>query len=310
MDVTASGSGLSMDLRHGNVIKIGARRSVTLARRGDAWLARKPIAEHTGTIRPTTATTWHVNSPFDSPTLWFFFAARAAHPGRRGTPPTPPAFSRTFAPRSTDSHTHGELKRHIARDLAGFVRPAGSVRPVSSAGSKRGKRLFVVTTPTRVSPGICDHVTRPAWRDLFDLVFTDAGKPRFFTDAPSDARARRRGHVVDLPSLARGGTPRVRPSRILYAGDNARADIVPARRRGWKTLTSWPELAVTPWAPGGALDHDGAPTGSQSHPRPRRLCVRTHRRAPLARARRACAPRMSSSTTRVTGPRRRPGDDP
>jgi FMN phosphatase YigB (HAD superfamily) len=54
----------------------------------------------------------------------------------------------------------------------------------------------------------------------------------------------------------------IAPGRILYAGDNARADIIPARGRGWKAVHVVAELSAppgeTPWA--GALAHRGDAT--------------------------------------------------
>jgi HAD superfamily 5'-nucleotidase-like hydrolase len=266
-DVTTTARGLSMDLRHGNVIKIGADGGVMMARRGEDWLSDHAIAASYDGHDPTDeATTWHVNSPFDIPTLWFFSTL-----GPRIRDPKDAAYAgRVLGDirRSLDrSHTHGELKRHITRDLSRFVSPAGKLIPGLERWKRQGKRLFVVTNSDPVYAGhVLDHVLGRDWQDLFDLVLTDAGKPRFFTDAYSDRpprESRVNAHVLDHAHAshveARLG---VEPSRILYAGDNARTDIAPALRRGWRTVHVVAELAArdqsTPWA--GALLHRGTPT--------------------------------------------------
>lgn len=264
-NVTTTARGLSMDLRHGNVVKIGSDGRVLVARRGDDWLTTDAIAaSYDGHDAGDEATTWHVNSPFDIPTLWFFSTL-----GPRIRDPKDTAYATRVLGdirRSLDhSHTHGELKRRIARELARFVTPAGDLTPQLQRWKQSGKKLFVVTNSDPVYAGtVLDHVLGSNWQDLFDLVLTDAHKPRFFADDHGrPPRESARSHVLDHAHAShveeRLG---VEPSRILYAGDNARADIVPARRRGWKTVHVVAELAArveaTPWA--GALHHHGTPT--------------------------------------------------
>lgn len=264
-DMTTIARGLSMDLRFGNVIKIGADGRVIRARRGDDWLSHGAIgAQYNGHDPADESATWHVNSPFDIPTLWFFSTL-----GPRIRDPADVAYATRVLGdirRSLDrSHTHGQLKRHLARDLARYVSGAGDLLAGLERWKQAGKKLFVVTNSDRDYAGrVLDHVLGGDARELFDLVLPDARKPRFFSDVDSGYAAREAGpRVLDHAHAslveARLG---VAPSRILYAGDNARADIAPARRRGWKTLHVVAELATTdqksPWA--GPLHDHGAPT--------------------------------------------------
>jgi 5'-nucleotidase len=259
--------GLSMDLLHGNIVKIGADGRVRLARHGASWLSGHDIDTHYGSYNPSDeALTWHVNSPFDTPTLWFF---AALGPGIRTAADAAYAARLLRDIRSSldESHTRGELKRHIARDMARFVSPAGAVTAGLEGWKREGKRLFVVTNSDQAfATRVLDHVLGDTWRGLFDVVVTDAHKPRFFAaEAHDTIPSSRPGHagVIEGGSArdveARLGIP---AERILYAGDNARADIVPARRHGWKTVHVVAELALShddsPWS--GALAHAGAPT--------------------------------------------------
>ncbi len=247
-NITTTARGLSMDLRHGNVIKIGGDGRVKLARRGETWLDAGAIAAiYDGHDPADESTTWHVNSPFDIPTLWFFSTL-----GSRIRDQADTAYAASVLRdirRSLDhSHTHGELKRHIERDLSRYVSPVNGALAGLQHWKANGKRLFVVTNSEQdYAARVLDHVLGAGWDALFDLVLTDAGKPRFFADTPASQVETRLG---------------VEPSRILYAGDNSRADIAPARRRGWKTVHVVAELAAptteSPWA--GALDHQGSPT--------------------------------------------------
>jgi HAD superfamily 5'-nucleotidase-like hydrolase len=247
-NVTMTARGLSMDLRHGNTMKIGADGRVILARRGDRWLSSDEVmATYGGHDAADESTTWHVNSPFDIPTLWFFSTL-----GPRIRDPKDTAYASrvlTDIRRSLDrSHTHGELKRHIMRDMARYVSAPPGVRAGLERWKRAGKRLFVLTNSDSVYAGrVLDHVLGSGWQDLFDLVLTDAGKPRFFAEEGAQQVEQRLG---------------VRASNILYAGDNARTDIAPARRQGWKTLHVVAEIASAeadaPWF--AALHHHGAPT--------------------------------------------------
>jgi HAD superfamily 5'-nucleotidase-like hydrolase len=266
-EITASAArGLSMDLMHGNILKISASGRVKLARCGPHWLSRKEIEEQYGDHDPADeATTWHVNSPFDAPTLWFFSMIGAQIHGVRDTAHAAQVL-KDIRTSLDESHTRGELKKHIARDLARFVSPAGNVVAGLERWKNDGKRLFVVTNSDPAFAGkILDHVIGRQWRELFDFVFTDAGKPRFFVGPTEGVPGARdaRDHVVDRGHASlveeRLGLP---GERILYAGDNARADIAPARRRGWRTAHIVAELEAgassPPWA--GALEHEGEPT--------------------------------------------------
>ena len=259
--IQAGARGLSMDLRHGGVIKIASDGRVRLARRGPRWLSDDAIRAHYAHHDPADETaTWHVNSPFDAPTLWFFSMLAGGRPDGDDA-----RLLRDIRTSLDASHTRGELKQLVAQDLRRFVAPAGDVGPGVERWRRAGKRTFVVTNSDPDFAGrVLEHVLGPGWTSLFDLVVTDAHKPRFFDPAHADGqRAVMQGRFLDdgHASLVekRLGVP---PSRILYAGDNARADIAPARRRGWKTahvvaeLTSAPD--DSPWA--GALHHDGVPT--------------------------------------------------
>lgn len=313
--------GLSMDLRHGNILKIGADGRVRLARHGSNWLSDRDIEIHYDAYHPADETaTWHVHSPFDTPTLWFF---SALGPGIRTADDA--AFAarllRDIRSSLDESHVRGELKQHIARDMDRFVTPAGSLTDGLRHWKDDGKRLFVVTnSDRRFAAGVLDHVLGAEWRKLFDVVVTDAGKPRFFAESPSPDRpgSERDGDVL----LLDGGSASilethlgVSAGRILYAGDNARADVIPARQRGWKTVHVVAELAVphgnTPWA--GALEHDGEPTwfARTIHDHADAVCARID--SLLALGPRSRFEHGAPFYTRIaggSGPSRRSGDVP
>lgn len=258
--------GLSMDLRHGNVLKVAANGRVRLARCGDAWLAQDDIDERYHGYDPADlAVSWHVYSPFDTPTLWFFSVLGPTIAGA-GDGSYATRLLKDIRTSLDASHTRGELKQHIARDLDRFVTGAGDLETGLQRWKHAGKKLFLITNSDRTfATRVLDHVLA-RWRDLFDIVVTDAAKPRFFGEAPPATWPSPRSegaHMVHGANAAqveaRLGVPR---ERILYAGDNARADIMPAHRRGWKTVHVVAELSLldtaSPWA--GALECYGSPT--------------------------------------------------
>jgi HAD superfamily 5'-nucleotidase-like hydrolase len=273
-DPLPAARGLSLDLRHGNVVKIGADRVVRLARRGEVWLDEAEIrARYRDPDPADEETIWHIHSPFDVPTLWFFaaLAPRLGAAAARETVSAPVARAlRDIRTMLDHSHTRGALKASIGQDLGRYVSPAGRVREGLERWGSAGKRLFVVTNSDRAfATAVLDRVVGPAWRDLFALVVTDADKPAFFTAPPA------RGNAADR--LPRDGGARVLSGasateverligverhRVLYAGDNARCDIAPARRHGWRTAHVAAEFAGSRDDPvwGGALEHRGEPT--------------------------------------------------
>jgi len=268
-DPIPAARGLSLDLRHGNVLKIAADRTVLAARRGDAWVDARAIREQYREHDPACdSSTWHIHSPFDEPTLWFFAAlAPRIDPGHdAGTSAKMATLLGDIRAMLDRSHTTGELKRRVLGELDRFVRPAGGVREGLERWARGGKRLFVVTNSDRAfATAVLDRVLGGLWRELFALVVTGAEKPSFFA-APRSVAARPgpgSGHVIEGGS-ARGvesilGVP---ATRVLYIGDNARSDVAPARAHGWRTAHVVAELAAattpSPW--GGALEHNGVPT--------------------------------------------------
>jgi FMN phosphatase YigB (HAD superfamily) len=213
-NVQNTARGLSMDLRHGNVVKLGADGQVILARRGESWLSPGDIAAiYEGHDPADETTTWHVNSPFDIPTLWFFSTL-----GPRIRDPKDAAYARRVLGdirRSLDrSHTHGELKRHIARDMARYVSAPPGVRTGLERWKRAGKRLFVVTNS---DPSYAGHVLAAclvmAGRTS-SIVLTDAGRAASSAQSTRGLRRARRTYSTTHAQHveARLG---VEPSRIL-----------------------------------------------------------------------------------------------
>jgi 5'-nucleotidase len=248
---------LVIDLAHAHVVKLDAHRRVRVARRAGIWLANDEIDRvHSHRVPEHDGAVHALSSPFDVPTLWLFEAVTRGHTSGNANLAAgfDPARACRDAREMLDwSHTRGELKRHLVRDLARFVSPVEGAAARLAEWQRAGKRLFVVTnSELAYATAVLDLVIGPQWRTLFAVVSTSSAKPRFF-DRSSSARELSRG----TPASARASATVLegaradaietlvgaRGERVLYVGDNARADIGAARAYGWRTVHVVAELA-------------------------------------------------------------------
>jgi HAD superfamily 5'-nucleotidase-like hydrolase len=162
------------------------------------------------------------------------------------------------------THLEGELKAEIAKDPERFVQLDEALPPTLLDLKHAGKRLLLVTnsewdyTRAMMSYGFDRFLPRGmTWRELFDVVIVQAGKPGFFeTRAPLY-------EVVEDSGLLRpcneplqsgraylGGHARVveeylglAGEEILYVGDHVYADVhVSSQIRRWRTALVLREL--------------------------------------------------------------------
>jgi 5'-nucleotidase len=162
------------------------------------------------------------------------------------------------------AHLEGELKAEVAADPERFVTIDDELPTALLDLKHAGKLLLLVTnsewsyTSAMMSYGFDRHLpTGMTWRQLFDVVIVQAGKPEFF-----DGRAPLH-EVVDPSGLLRpcpgklergraylGGHARLveqsfglAGEEILYVGDHVYADIhVSSQIRRWRTALVLREL--------------------------------------------------------------------
>ncbi len=256
----AGARALALDLASAHVVKLDAGRRVRIARRGRVWLEHEqvvrahpqPIGEHDTGIHP-------LSSRFDVPTLWLFegIAAARGFDGATRRHDFDPARACRDARQTLDwSHTRGELKQRLVADLNRFVSGIPGVPERLLEWRRAGKRLFIVTnSEPAFASAVLEIAVGSGWRDLFAVVSMSSAKPRFFDrSAPTTTavsgplfEGAHAGHVEQLVGAS--------GDRILYVGDNARADIRAARSFGWKTAHVVVELAT----PAAADDRWGSP---------------------------------------------------
>ncbi len=244
----AAARALALDLAHAHVVKLDQERRVRVARRGGVWLHLAEIERAHPDRVPYPSDAIHpLSSRFDTPTLWLFEAVSRERDRRD--------FDAALVCRDVRemldwSHTRGDLKGRLRRELARFVAPVERATERLTAWRDAGKRLFVVTNSDRgFATAVLDLVIGPRWRSLFSVVSVSSAKPVFFDrSGPSTATGatcatgeatvleNARAHAVEKLIDARG-------ARVLYVGDNARADIRAARAFGWKTAHIVAELS-------------------------------------------------------------------
>jgi HAD superfamily 5'-nucleotidase-like hydrolase len=260
---------LSLELSSAHVVKLDANRRVRVARRGRVWLEHdelalahpNPVSEHDVDVHP-------LSSRFDVPTMWLFEAVVAA----RGCDPRdnfdPARICRDVREMLDWSHTRGDLKHRLVADLARFVSPVEHTTERLLDWRRAGKQLFVVTNSDRAfAEAVLDLSVGTRWRELFAVVSMSSAKPRFFDrNAPAHASTSRAASGATVLEGAHATTIEhllnVRGERVLYVGDNARADVRAARSYGWKTVHVVAELS-TPVSPD---QRWGATFGTESEP--------------------------------------------
>ena len=152
-------------------------------------------------------------------------------------------------------HTSGILHDAIASEPDVFLYANPSLKALLKQWRDAGKQLFLLTNSAFpfVNAGMSYIVDDSNWRDLFDIVITAAGKPRFFThDTPfrclnhEKELAFAMWHPVTEADLGRvlvgGSVERLANlagwanRNVLYFGDHLHSDLVePRRTRGWYT---------------------------------------------------------------------------
>ncbi|MCI0453246.1 MAG: HAD hydrolase-like protein [Candidatus Latescibacteria bacterium] len=245
----ATARALAIDLLHAHVVKLDESRRVRVARLAGLWLGQRDIDRTHPERLPERDDLVHpLSSAFDVPTMWLFEAVTRGHASgvasARALDPT--RVCRDVRQMLDHSHTRGELKRRLVRDLERFVSPVAGSAERLREWRRAGKQLFVVTnSDLPFATEVLDRVIGPTWRTLFEVVSTSSRKPAFFAAADARTPTAANGVVLEGATAseleARLGA---RGERVLYVGDNARADIGPARSFGWKTVHVVAELAA------------------------------------------------------------------
>lgn len=132
--------------------------------------------------------------------------------------------------------------------------------PLLERLQQKGKKIFLITnSPFDTVDAGMSYMVGPAWREHFDVVVVQAGKPRFFTNNSQPFRQldteRSVFHWHQVSALEKGriyagGTishfqqlTGWRGGRVMYFGDHLAADLADVTmHHGWKTAAVIREL--------------------------------------------------------------------
>ncbi len=266
--MSAGARSIAIDFGHGALVKLDAARRVRLGKRHGEWIGAEELTQtYPDAIPDTPDRIHHIYSPFDVPTLWLFEAM--ADVGRAPGADDAARICGDVRRMLDLAHTDGTLKASLRAALPSLVSGLPGVLERLEAWRRSGKRLFIATNSERdYATAVLDHALGAHWREVFEVVAVSSRKPAFFSDPsrstqPVVSSAGRATIVEGASALAIETMLGVARERILYVGDNARADTRPARVRGWRTVHVVSELSqrdedLDGW--GAALAHRGAPT--------------------------------------------------
>lgn len=141
-------------------------------------------------------------------------------------------------------HGDGSLKQFIVADLQRFFVHDETLRPTLLRFRAFGKKLFLLTNSEHYyTEAVLGHLLSTKdqdWKELFDLVVVESGKPRFFADGrPEEIISDAEGQAL----CVRGGQARMIEKRlgatgdeVLYFGDHTYGDILRSKKTvGWRT---------------------------------------------------------------------------
>lgn len=249
--------GLVLDKRRGNILKMDYHNYVTRAYHGTRLLLpeERKAAYRTGRVRVKSGSYVSLDTLFHLPEAYLFVVLVGIFD--RSTPKAKSTFGSTYADvrKAIDSiHGDGSLKREILADRARFLRRDPHLVPTLEGLRAAGKKLFLLTNSEfYYSSALLEYLTEDQgpedWRDLFDVLVVDAGKPRYFTELDR----RPKPGPDDPPSpvpLFHGGNARqleavlqARGDQIVYFGDHTYGDILRSKKTlGWRTAMVVEEL--------------------------------------------------------------------
>lgn len=251
--------GLVIDKRRGNIVKMDYHNYVARGYHGFTPLepeARK-LAYGKGRIRAGSGAYVSVDTLFHLPEVFLFVALvdlLEKRPRRKGGRRRSYRAVYDHVRQSIDSvHGDGSLKKEILADLDRFIRRDPRLYPTLREFRRAGKKLFLLTNSEYYySDAILGYLLANGngsrdWRELFQLIVVDAGKPAYFTDLDRPPV----GEEGEGPCpIVHGGNARLlenalgfRGDQILYFGDHTYGDILRSKKTlGWRTAMVVEEL--------------------------------------------------------------------
>lgn len=259
--------GLLIDKEAGTVLRMSRHRYVNLAYHGRKRLDRDELKRlyRYEPIRPSSDRFYHLDSLFELPEANLYAElVELASKGQSNIdlPSTWDIFDDVRA--AIDwVHAKGELKSRVMEEPANYLKRDPEVAIALLRLALGGRRLILLTNSDwSYANAVCSFLFDDllpgldSWRQLFDLVLVEAGKPSFFrarrpflqldgrgkpeatTDVPIWDGAFAQGSLEGLMTLI--GEP---GEQVLYVGDHIYSDIVSSKIEStWRTALIVREL--------------------------------------------------------------------
>lgn len=243
--------GLIVDKRFGNLMKMNGHNYIARVYHGTRELPKELRRRHYRTSRVNLRKSRYqsFDTLFSMPEGSLFAALIDLKESDRKGPLKDIPLANIFddVRDSVDAiHRDGTLKTVIMGDLGRYFIKDPDLRPTLQRFRALGKKLFLVTNSEHAyTEAVMDFVLADhpkGWKDLFDLVVVQSGKPGFFSDGVEP---------VELgPNLYQGGNAALVEKRLqtkgdelLYFGDHTYGDILRSKKTvGWRTAMIVHEL--------------------------------------------------------------------
>jgi 5'-nucleotidase len=155
-----------------------------------------------------------------------------------------------------EAHRDGTIKTVIESDPGRYVRPDPNLSHTLEDFRRSGKKLFLLTnseyhyTNVLLSYVLKDRLMgRSSWREFFDVIVVDSGKPGFFLNRGREEPPQLLPDESSTPIYSGGDADFLEEKlgfhadRILYFGDHTYGDILRSKKSvGWRTAMIIEEL--------------------------------------------------------------------
>ena len=252
--------GLLIDKEQGTVLRMNRHRYVGQAYLGRRRLNRRELVRlyRHEPLRPASNRFYHVDSLFELPETNLF--AEVVELKERNPLPPLPDYPQLFADvRAAIDwvHASGELKSKVLAEPEAFLERDPELA-LALLRLKLGDRRLILLTNSgwEYAAGVCSYLFDglvpglDSWRQLFDLMIVDAGKPAFFRETRPFVAVDEDGNtgpeitVPEWQAAYQGGCLEglmellhCRGEQVLYVGDHIYGDIVTSKREStWRTV--------------------------------------------------------------------------
>ena len=250
--------GLLIDKQAGTVLRMSRHRFVNLAYHGRERLDRDRLKElyRFEPIQPASDRFYHIDSLFELPEANLY--AELVEASKRLPRLAERGFLRLFEDvRSAIDwvHAEGTLKSRVLEDTGGYLE-RDRLLAMALLRLRLGDRPLILLTNSnwRYASGLCSFLFDgllpglDSWRQLFDLVIVEAGKPEFFRRDRPFVRLDPEGaptgelEVPEWGEAYRGGCLeglmrrlRLPGEQVLYVGDHIYGDAVTSKQEStWR----------------------------------------------------------------------------